>query len=57
MMVFVVLGPEADGSHFEQAKVAFQEGSGAAGTAELVDGRVEGKPHMDHVENREKSAV
>ncbi|GFZ47800.1 hypothetical protein JCM24511_05547 [Saitozyma sp. JCM 24511] len=57
MMIFIVLGPEADGSHFEQAKVAFQEGSGAAGTAELVDGRVEGKPHMDHVENREKSAV
>ena len=31
-------GPEAQGSHFEQAKVAFQEGAGKVDQSELVDG-------------------
>ncbi|CAD6584508.1 MAG: hypothetical protein TREMPRED_003853 [Tremellales sp. Tagirdzhanova-0007] len=38
MLVFVTLGPEAQGSHFEQAKVAFQEGAGKVDQSELVDG-------------------
>lgn len=37
-----LLGPESDGSHFEQARVAFQDGAGAAYGAELVKGQ-----HLD----------
>lgn len=28
LMVFLILGPEADGSHFEHAKAAYEEGAG-----------------------------
>lgn len=44
MMVFIVLGPEAQGSHFENAKVSFQKGAGAAYANDLV----ENKPRRDH---------
>jgi SHS family lactate transporter-like MFS transporter len=58
MMICVVLGPEADGSHFEQARVAFQKGSGAAAATELLErGHIEEKPQMDHVENVEKAST
>lgn len=36
MLLCTFLGPESDGSHFEQARVAFQHGAGAAYGAELV---------------------
>ncbi|KAL7419353.1 hypothetical protein Q5752_006191 [Cryptotrichosporon argae] len=48
MLACVLLGPEADGSHFEQAKVAFQRGGGAVAPDELL-GR-DGKPTTEHVE-------
>lgn len=37
MMICVICGPEADSSRFERAKVAFQHGSGAIRTSELVE--------------------
>lgn len=36
LFIFLFLGPEADGSHFEQAKVAFQEGGGNAEPGDFV---------------------
>lgn len=36
LFIFLFIGPEADGSHFEQAKVAFQEGGGTAEPSEFV---------------------
>lgn len=45
MLVCTLLGPESDGSHFEQARVAFQDGAGAAYGAELVSGK--GQQHLD----------
>ncbi|GMK58600.1 hypothetical protein CspeluHIS016_0600420 [Cutaneotrichosporon spelunceum] len=36
LFLFLFLGPEADGSHFDQAKVAFQEGGGTAEPSEFV---------------------
>jgi len=57
MMIFIVLGPEADGSHFEQAKVAFQDGAGATYAADLVDHpELEGKQVHEHVEHAEDKA-
>ena len=51
MLVFVMLGPEAHGSHFEQARVGFQDGSGVAATTELVDGHYpDGKAELEHQE-------
>lgn len=52
MLVFVILGPESDGSHFENAKVAFQDGAGAARGRDLVEGahRGEEKNMVQHVE-------
>lgn len=52
MMVCVILGPEADGSRFEQAKVAFQDGSGAEDPADLLGSKT--NVPGDHVENTEK---
>ena len=43
MFVCVLLGPEAHGSHFEQAKVAIQSGAGVARQTELVRERREGE--------------
>lgn len=47
-----LLGPESDGSHFEQAKVAFQDGAGKAYGRELVEtkGREAEKNVSEHVE-------
>jgi len=39
MLVFIVLGPEANGAHFEQAKVSFQDGAGKAKATEFVSDR------------------
>lgn len=50
MMVCVFLGPEADGSHFEQARTAIQKGAGAAKQNELFDSAVEAKAENEHVE-------
>jgi SHS family lactate transporter-like MFS transporter len=36
LFIFLFIGPEADGSHFDQAKVAFQEGGGTAEPADFV---------------------
>lgn len=49
----VLLGPEADGSHFEQAKTATQEGAGVTETQDLVHGR--GHVHRESVAYDEKS--
>ena len=46
-----LLGPESDGSHFEQAKVAFQDGAGKAYGKEFVEGKGgEEKNVSEHVE-------
>jgi len=57
MILMVFLGPEAHGSHFEQAKVAFQKGAGATDQRELVDGVRDamGKPTVDHLEKAERA--
>ena len=49
MLIFAFLGPEAHGSHFEQAKVAIQDGAGRAAAVELVDHHGD-KHESDHVE-------
>lgn len=54
MLVFTILGPEADGAHFEQAKVSYQQGSGAAAGRELLDGNL-AKADVDHLERAEKA--
>jgi SHS family lactate transporter-like MFS transporter len=36
LFLFLIFGPEADGSHFERAKVAFQAGGGAAVQTDYV---------------------
>jgi SHS family lactate transporter-like MFS transporter len=58
MILMIFLGPEAHGSHFEQAKVAFQRGAGAADQRDFVDGErdAEGKPTMDHLELADRKA-
>jgi len=51
MLLMTLLGPESDGSHFEQAKVAYQDGAGAAYGKEYVDNKGEGEKNMsEHVE-------
>jgi hypothetical protein len=54
MIVFVFLGPESDGSHFENAKVAYQDGAGVARGRDLVEhrrGMRDGEKNMtEHVE-------
>jgi SHS family lactate transporter-like MFS transporter len=52
MLLMVLLGPESDGSHFEQAKVAFQDGAGKASGRELVDPKgIEAEKNLsEHVE-------
>jgi hypothetical protein len=53
MLLMTLLGPESDGSHFEQAKVAYQDGAGAAYGRELVEpkGMGEGEKNIsEHVE-------
>lgn len=49
ILLMTLLGPDADGSHFENAKVAYQSGAGGQRTAELVDGAE--KHHSHHVED------
>ncbi|WVQ83141.1 hypothetical protein IAT38_005279 [Cryptococcus sp. DSM 104549] len=49
-LIVVFLGPEADGSHFEQAKVATQRQAGEVDASELVDRPLEDKPEAHHVE-------
>lgn len=39
MLVFIFLGPEANGAHFEQAKVSFQDGAGKTRATDLVSDR------------------
>lgn len=48
MMVCVFLGPEADGAHFEQAHVAYQQGAGEMAGKDLV---------MDHGDHEAKAVV
>ncbi|WRT64691.1 uncharacterized protein IL334_001625 [Kwoniella shivajii] len=43
----IFFGPEADGAHFEQAKVAFQRGGGQIDPTELFD---HDKPAHNHIE-------
>jgi hypothetical protein len=52
MLLMTLLGPEYDGSHFEQAKVAFQDGAGKAYGKEFVEGKGgEGEKNVsEHVE-------
>lgn len=50
LFIFLFLGPEADGSHFDQAKVAFQEGGGTAEPADFV--RADHGHFHAHDENR-----
>jgi hypothetical protein len=52
MLLMTLLGPESDGSHFEQAKVAFQDGAGRVHGKELIDGKGgEGEKNVsEHVE-------
>lgn len=56
MLLCTFLGPESDGSRFEQARVAYQHGAGAAYGAELVERRgedgevVQEKNLSEHVE-------
>ncbi|WWC86814.1 uncharacterized protein L201_001693 [Kwoniella dendrophila CBS 6074] len=45
-IVCVIFGPEADGAHFEQAKVAFQQGGGEADPTEMFDN----KQDTQHIE-------
>lgn len=52
MLVCVLLGPESDGSRFEQARVGFQSGAGAAYGAELVDGKQVEHSHEDQGEEK-----
>jgi SHS family lactate transporter-like MFS transporter len=58
MIVCVFLGPEADGAHFEQAHVAYQDGAGEVTHKELVDPMRVTKPGevgtIEHKETVEK---
>jgi SHS family lactate transporter-like MFS transporter len=51
MMVCVFLGPEANGAHFENAKVGFQAGGGATAHTDLVRNMDEDKAVTDHQED------
>lgn len=52
MIVCVFLGPEADGAHFEQAHVAFQDGAGEARQKDFVD-PTEEKQQVGHIEHHD----
>jgi hypothetical protein len=57
MLLMTLLGPESDGSHFEQAKVAYQSGAGAAYGRELVEtkggeGEKNASEHVERVHNK-----
>ncbi|RXK36287.1 MFS transporter, SHS family, lactate transporter [Tremella mesenterica] len=54
MLIFAFLGPEADHSHFEKAKVAFQQGAGAEATTELVETNLQ-SPSSHRSRRREES--
>jgi SHS family lactate transporter-like MFS transporter len=41
MVICVFLGPEANGANFEQAKVSYQDGAGAARAADLVKAKTD----------------
>ncbi|TXT13154.1 hypothetical protein VHUM_01555 [Vanrija humicola] len=59
LMLWLFLGPEADGAHFEQAKTAFQEGGGLAESPDFVappPGH-EGKHAHEHVEDKKERDV
>lgn len=59
MIACVLLGPEADGSKFENAQVAYQQGAGKAEVTDLMDGdEVRNKAGIEHhhVENVEQKA-
>lgn len=38
-LFWVILGPDADGAHFEEAKVAIQDGAGEAAAADAMRAR------------------
>ncbi|WWC59556.1 uncharacterized protein I303_102112 [Kwoniella dejecticola CBS 10117] len=46
-VVCIILGPEADGARFEQAKVAYQRGGGETDPTELFNRE---KPNHEHIE-------
>lgn len=52
-LVFVLLGPENRGSHFEDAKVAFEEGAGKEDGRRYVDGEMEKRPAGDRADDLE----
>lgn len=56
MMVCVILGPEADGAHFEQAHVAYQQGAGGSAGKDLVMDHGEGKAAVEQVEHAPSAA-
>ena len=54
MIVCVILGPEADGSRFEQARVGYQKGAGGAEVTDLFEGdERKTKAAMEQVEHAE----
>lgn len=58
-IVVVFLGPEADGSHFEKAKVAIERGGGEVAPTELFENNTDvhrqflDKPELSHIEKSE----
>lgn len=52
-LVMIIIGPEADASHFEHAKVAYQSGAGASTGRELMEAEHDRK----HEETREKGEL
>jgi len=54
MILFIFLGPEADGAHFEESKVATQSGAGASVVGNKDMGyENEGKAAVEQVERVE----
>lgn len=51
MLLCVLLGPEADGAHFENAKVAYQRGAAVQTGAGLTEVDKHEMKHVDHVES------
>lgn len=49
MMVCIVLGPEAQGAHFENARVAIQKGAGKAVGRDLVEKDAHRGRHVEDV--------
>ncbi|WVO16608.1 hypothetical protein L204_104287 [Cryptococcus depauperatus] len=55
-IVVVICGPEADGSHFESAKVAYEKGGGEVDPTQLIEvHQRHEKPELEHVETIEKA--